>query len=53
MHGGPLREPLCYARIGGPAVATFITLWLVPVIDSIVVLDLKLVRWETRPRVAK
>jgi multidrug efflux pump subunit AcrB len=50
IHGGPLWEPLCYAQIGGLAVATFITLLLVPVIYSIVVLDLKLVKWEsTRP----
>ena len=46
-HGGPLWEPLCYAQIGGLAVATFITLLLVPVIYSIFVLDLKLVKWET------
>ncbi len=45
-HGGPLWEPLCYAQIGGLTAATFITLILVPVIYSIVVLDLKLVKWE-------
>ena len=45
-HGGPLWEPMCYAQIGGLTVATFITLLLVPVIYSIFVLDLKLVRWE-------
>ena len=45
-HGGPLWEPMCYAQIGGLSVATFITLLLVPVIYSIFVLDLKLVRWE-------
>jgi multidrug efflux pump subunit AcrB len=53
MHGGPLWEPLCYAQIGGLAVATFITLLLIPVIYSIVVLDLKMVRWETKPPVEK
>lgn len=37
---------MCYAQIGGLAVATFITLLLVPVIYSIFVLDLKLVKWE-------
>jgi multidrug efflux pump subunit AcrB len=47
-HGGPLWEPLCYAQIGGLTVATFITLLLVPVIYSIFVLDLKLVRWEQK-----
>jgi multidrug efflux pump subunit AcrB len=45
-HGGPLWQPLCYAQIGGLAVATFITLLLVPVFYSIAVLDLKIVRWE-------
>ncbi len=47
MHGGPLWEPLCYAQIGGLTIATFITLLLVPVLYSIFVLDLKLIRWET------
>ena len=40
------REPMCYPQIGGLSVATFITLLLVPVIYSIFVLDLKLVKWE-------
>jgi multidrug efflux pump subunit AcrB len=44
-HGGPLWKPLCYAQIGGLAVATFITLLLVPVFYSIAVLDLKIVKW--------
>jgi multidrug efflux pump subunit AcrB len=48
-HGGPLWQPLCYAQIGGLAVATFITLLLVPVLYSIAVLDLKIVKWETKP----
>lgn len=46
MHGGPLWEPLCYAQIGGLSVATFITLLLVPVLYSIFVLDLKIVKWD-------
>ena len=46
-HGGPLWEQMCYAQIGGLSVATFITLLLVPVIYSIVVLDLKLVKWTS------
>jgi len=46
-HGGPLWKPLCYAQIGGLAVATFITLLLVPVFYSIAVLDLKVVKWES------
>ena len=45
VHGGPLWQPLCYAQIGGLGVATFITLLLVPVLYSIFVLDLKIVRW--------
>src|SRR5262249_34220104 len=48
MHGGPLWEPLCYAQIGGLSLATFITLLLVPVLYSIFVLDLKLIRWEEK-----
>jgi len=48
LEGGPLWQPLCYAQIGGLAVATFITLLLVPVLYSIFVLDLKIIRWETR-----
>ncbi len=46
MHGGPLWEPMCYAQIGGLTAATFITLLLVPVIYSIFVLDLKLIKWD-------
>ena len=46
MHGGPLWEPMCYAQIGGLIAATFITLLLVPVIYSIFVLDLKIVKWS-------
>ncbi len=47
-HGRPLWEPLCYAQIGGLTVETFITLLLVPVLYSIFVPDLKIVKWETR-----
>jgi multidrug efflux pump subunit AcrB len=46
VEGGPLWQPLCYAQIGGLTVATMITLVMVPVLYSIAVLDLKLVRWE-------
>jgi multidrug efflux pump subunit AcrB len=45
IHGGPLWQPLCYAQIGGLGVATFITLLMVPVLYSIFVLDLKIVKW--------
>jgi multidrug efflux pump subunit AcrB len=48
LHGGPLWKPLCYAQIGRLAVATFITLLLVPVLYSIFVLDLKWIHWETK-----
>ena len=47
LEGGPLWKPLCYAQIGGLAVATFITLLLVPVFYSIFFLDLKWIKWET------
>lgn len=45
VHGGPLWQPFCYAQIGGLGVATFITLLLVPVLYSIFVFDLKIVKW--------
>jgi len=48
MHGGPLWQPLCYAQIGGLTVATFITLLMVPVLYSIMVLDLKWLTWEEK-----
>ena len=51
-HGGPLWEPLCYAQIGGLTVATFVTLLLVPVLYATFVVDLKLVRWETREQIS-
>jgi multidrug efflux pump len=47
IHGGPLWQPLCYAQIGGLAVATLIELVIVPVFYAIFVLDLKIVTWET------
>jgi multidrug efflux pump subunit AcrB len=46
IHGGPLWQPLCYAQIGGLALATIIELVLVPVFYAIFVLDLKIVKWE-------
>jgi multidrug efflux pump subunit AcrB len=46
LHGGPLWEPLCYAQIGGLAVATVVTLLLVPVFYSISVLDLRIISWQ-------
>jgi multidrug efflux pump subunit AcrB len=50
MHGGPLWQPLCYTQIGGLCVATFITLLLVPVLYAIFVLDLKILKWETKEK---
>src|SRR5262245_15164940 len=52
-HGGPLWEPLCYAQIGGLTLATFVTLLLVPVLYATAVLDLKVVRWETKAEKAE
>jgi multidrug efflux pump subunit AcrB len=46
MHGGPLWEPLCWVQIGGLTFATVVTLVIVPILYSIFVLDLKLVRWN-------
>ena len=45
-HGGPLWEPLCYAQIGGLTIATFITLGLVPLLYTVFVRDLRIIRWE-------
>ena len=50
MHGGPLWQPLCYTQIGGLAVATFITLLLVPVLYAIFVMDLKILKWEEKEK---
>ncbi len=44
-RGGPLWAPLCYAQIGGLAVATVVTLLLAPVLYAVFVRDLKLIRW--------
>ena len=49
-HGGPLWQPLCYTQIGGLCVATFITLILVPVLYAIFVMDLKILKWETKEK---
>jgi multidrug efflux pump subunit AcrB len=46
MHGGPLWEPLCYAQIGGLSIATVITLVLVPLMYTVFVRDLKIVKWD-------
>lgn len=46
VHGGPLWEPLCYAQIGGLTIATAVTLILVPLLYTVFVRDLRIVRWE-------
>jgi multidrug efflux pump subunit AcrB len=46
IHGGPLWQSLCFAQIGGLAVATYVTKLQVPVIYSIFVRDLKLIGWS-------
>jgi multidrug efflux pump subunit AcrB len=48
IHGGPLWQPLCYAQIGGLLAASLVTLLLVPVIYSIFILDLRIVKWEEK-----
>lgn len=48
-HGGPLWKPLCYAQIGGLLLATLVTKLQVPVMYAIFVLDLKILKWETKP----
>jgi hypothetical protein len=47
-RGGPLWEPMCYTQIGGLLLATIITKVLVPVLYAIFVLDLKILKWETK-----
>ena len=46
IHGGPLWKPLCYTQIGGLLVATVISLLIIPVIYSICVLDLEIIKWK-------
>ena len=48
IHGGPLWKPLCYAQIGGLLLATLVTKLQVPVMYAIFVLDLKILKWETK-----
>jgi len=48
MHGGPLWKPLCYAQIGGLLIATVVTKLQIPVMYAIFVLDLKILKWESR-----
>ena len=47
LHGGPFWEALCLAQIGGLTFATVGTLWLVPLLYAVAVLDLKVVKWDT------
>ncbi|WP_226649046.1 efflux RND transporter permease subunit [Microbulbifer variabilis] len=48
FHGGPLWQPLCFAQIGGLILATCGTLLLVPVLYTVMVVDLKWIRWEEK-----
>ncbi len=45
LHGGPLWQPLCYAQIGGLALATVIELILVKSFYAIFVADLGILKW--------
>ena len=47
-RGGPLWEPMCYTRIGGLLLATVITKVLVSVLYAILVIDLKILKWESK-----
>jgi multidrug efflux pump subunit AcrB len=51
LHGGPLWEALCYAQIGGLSLATLVTLFIVPVIYSMFVLDLRIIKWAAPERI--
>lgn len=46
IHGGPLWQPLCYAQAGGLALATVVTLILVPVLYSFFVQGLGIIKWQ-------
>ena len=46
VYGGPLWQPLCYPRRGGPGLPTFITLLLVRVLYAIFVLDRNSIAWR-------
>ncbi|WP_444922730.1 efflux RND transporter permease subunit [Microbulbifer sp. DLAB2-AF] len=48
FHGGPLWQPLCFAQIGGLILATCGTLLLVPVLYTVMVVDLKWIHWHER-----
>ncbi|GAB2876903.1 efflux RND transporter permease subunit [Microbulbifer echini] len=48
IHGGPLWQPLCFAQIGGLILATCGTLMLVPVLYTIMVVDLKWIHWQEK-----
>jgi multidrug efflux pump subunit AcrB len=46
IHGGPFWESMCYAQIGGLAIANDITKLLAPALYAIFALDLKLIEWK-------
>ncbi|HVA78402.1 MAG TPA: efflux RND transporter permease subunit [Candidatus Binataceae bacterium] len=49
LHGGPLWQPLCFAQIGGLALATVIELILVKSFYAIFVADLGILEWAPHP----
>jgi len=53
LHGGPLWQPLCYAQIGGLALATVIELILVKSFYAIFVADLGILKWAPHPASSK
>ena len=46
LHGGPWWQPLCYAQIAMLSFATLVTLVLVPILYTIAIKDLKVIRWD-------
>lgn len=46
LNGGPLWEPLCYAQMGGLTFAIVVTLVVMPVLYTIAVRDLKIMKWD-------
>ncbi len=50
LHGGPLWRPLCFAQIGGLALATLIELVLVKSFYAMFVADLKILKWGPTAR---
>jgi len=45
--GGPLWKPMCYVQIVGLLVATVVTLVIVPIVLTLCVENLKIIKWNT------